>query len=213
MGDGIQPDVTLQCRGNPTANTTLTGQLDPLVATIDSTMERRLQDDILWTNGIEQSLLHASHIHANQLLIQGDGERSFPTELRHFRPLMLPDRLLDGMNIILSQSLQLTHGILWQKTTIGIHSQFYLFLGIDITNALDEIEFLEEINGTNLQFHTMETRLELLLQSCQHLLVSTHPYQSVDGDTLFSFSERRVEEIYQVLHSYRNRDPFLLQHF
>ena len=209
----METDVALQSRGNPTADTTLVSQLNPFVATIDSTMERRFQNDILRTDGIEQSLLHTSDIHTYQLLVQGDRKRSLATELSHLRPLMLLDRLFDGMNIILCQSLQLTHCILRQEASIGIYTQLNLLLGINIADALDEIEFLEEIDGTNLQFHTMETSLKLFLQSCQHLFVSTHPYQSIDSDTLFSSSERRVVEIYQVLHSCWNRDPFLLQHF
>ena len=110
------------------------------------------------------------------------------------------------MNVIFSQSLQLAHRILWQEAAIGIYTQLNLLLGINITDALDEIEFLEEIDGTDFQFHAMETRLELLLQSCQHLLISSHPHQSVDGDAFFTSSERRIEKICQVLHSDRNRD-------
>ncbi|CUQ63467.1 Uncharacterised protein [Segatella copri] len=67
------------------------------------------------------------------------------------------------MNVIFSQSLQLTHCILRQKATIGIYTQLNLLLGIHITDALDEIKFLEKIDSTDLQFHAMETRLELLL--------------------------------------------------
>ena len=59
----------------------------------------------------------------------------------------------------------------------------------------------------------METRLEFLLQSCQHLLIGSHPHQSIDGDALFSPTERRVEEICQVLHSGWNRESRLLQYF
>ena len=117
------------------------------------------------------------------------------------------------MNVIFSQSLQLAHCILWQKATIGIYPQLNLLLGIHITDALDEIEFLEEIDGTDFQFHAMETRLEFLLQPGQHLLIGSHPHQSVDGDALFTSSERRVEKICQVLHSHRNRDSRLLQYF
>ena len=117
------------------------------------------------------------------------------------------------MNIILSQSLQLTHCILRQEAAIGIYTQLNLLLGIHITDALDEIEFLEEINGTNLQFHAMETRLEFLLQPGQHFLVGSHPHQSVDCDALFSPTERRIEKIDKILHSHRNRDSLLLQYF
>ena len=176
-------------------------------------MKRRLEDDILRTDGIEQSLFHASHIHTNQLLIQGDWKRRFATKLSHFRPLMLFDRLFYRMNVVFSQSLQLTHRILRQEATISIYTQLYLLLGIHITDALDEIKFLEEINGTNLQFHAMETRLEFLLQSRQHLFIGSHPNQSVDCDAFFTSSERRFEEIDKILHSHRNRDSCLLQYF
>ena len=117
------------------------------------------------------------------------------------------------MNVIFSQSLQLAHCILRQEAAIGIYTQLNLLLGIYITDALDEIEFLEKIDGTDLQFHAMETRLEFLLQSCQHLLIGSHPHQTVDCDTFFTSSERRIEKICQVLHSGWNRNPFLLQHF
>ena len=59
----------------------------------------------------------------------------------------------------------------------------------------------------------METSLELLLQPGQHLLVGSHPHQSIDCNTFFTSSERRIEKICQVLHSGWNRNPFLLQHF
>ena len=73
--------------------------------------------------------------------------------------------------------------------------------------------FLDEVDGTDFQFHAKKTRLEFLLQPGQHLLVSTHPHQSVDCDTLFTSSERRIEEIDKILHSHRNRDSRLLQYF
>ena len=213
MSNSIQTDITLKSRSNPAADTTLVSQFYPLVTSIDATMKRRLEDDILRTNGIKQSLFHASHIHTNQLLVQSDRKRCFATELGHLRPLMLLDRLLNRMNVIFSQSLQLTHCILRQKATIGIYTQLNLLLGINITDVLNEIEFLEKIDGTDFQFHAMETRLELLLQPCQHLLIGSHPHQSVDCDTFFSSSERRIEEIDKILHSDWNRNPFLLQYF
>ena len=59
----------------------------------------------------------------------------------------------------------------------------------------------------------MKTRLELLLQPCQHLLIGSHPHQSIDCNTFFSPTERRIEEIDKILHSHRNRDSRLLQYF
>ena len=59
----------------------------------------------------------------------------------------------------------------------------------------------------------MKTRLEFFLQPGQHLLIGSHPHQSVDGDTFFTSSERRIEKIDKILHSHRNRDSLLLQYF
>ena len=162
-------------------------------------MERWLEDDILRTDGIEQSLLHRAHVDTNELLVEGDRQRTLPTEFRHLAPLVLLDGLLYRVDIVLGKCLQSAHRIFWRETAVGIHTQFHLFLIIYLTDALDEVEFLEEVDGTNLQFDTMETSLQLLFQASQHFLVSAHPHQSIDGDTLLATSKRRVVERGEIL--------------
>lgn len=146
MSDGTQTDITFQCRGYPAADASFLRQGDPFLATIHASVERWLQDNVLRTDGVEQSLFHRLHIDTDQFLIEGDRKRRFTTQLRHLRPLVLLDRLFDGVDIVLRQSLQATHRILRGEATIGIHTQFHLLLGKVLADMLDEVEFLEEVD-------------------------------------------------------------------
>lgn len=122
---------------------------------------------------------------------------------------MLLDRLLYRMNVIFSESLPADSLHSPAKSHHWhLHATQPAPWYTHITDALDESSSLKKSMAFDLQFHAMETRLELLLQPCQHLLVGSHPHQSVDGDSLFSPTERRVEKFCQVLHSGRNRNPF-----
>ena len=78
--------------------------------------------------------------------------------------------------------------------TVGIEAQFHFVEGETITDALHEIQFLFEVDGADLQFHTAEAFLQLLFHPLEHLVVTPHPHESVDGDAFFTTTEGCVEE-------------------
>ena len=103
------------------------------------------------------------------------------------------------MNIVSCQCFQATHRILRRETTIGIHTQLHLLLGIALSDTLDQIQFFQEVDGTNLQFHAMKTLFQFLLQSSQHFIVGAHPHQSVDGNPRFPACKRRIIQFAQAI--------------
>ena len=63
-----------------------------------------------------------------------------------------------------------------------------------LTDPFHQVELLVEVDGTDLQFHATEALCQLLLQALEHLLVTAHPHQSVDGDAHLTATEGGVEE-------------------
>ena len=66
--------------------------------------------------------------------------------------------------------------------------------GESLTDALDQIQLALEVDGSDFQFHTTEALLQLLLHTLQHLLVTAHPHQTVDGNPHLATTERRIEQ-------------------
>ena len=206
MGDGTEPHVALQGRCDPASDAPLACHLYPFAASVDASVERGLQHDVLRVYGVEQCLLHRSHVHADELLVEGDGQGRLTAQGCHLGPLVLAYGLLYGVDVVLCQGFQSAHGIFGREATVGIHAQLYLLLAVHLAYALDEVELLEEVDGANLQFHAVESALQLLLQSGEHLVVGAHPYQSVDGDALLAPCEGRVVEACQVRRPCRHID-------
>ena len=67
-------------------------------------------------------------------------------------------------------------------------------MAVSVAYALHEFEFILKADGTNLEFHAVESLVEFLVEPLGHLFEIAHPYQSVDGDSLFSPAEWGVED-------------------
>ena len=98
-------------------------------------MQTRLQDDVLGADRVQQFYLFMSAIHTYQLLVQGYWQRRRCAETGHSCPLVLPDRLFYGMDVVLRQCLQSAHGLIWRETTISIHPKLNLFPRERFTNV------------------------------------------------------------------------------
>ena len=108
---------------------------------------------------------------------------------------MLAYGLFDGVDVVLCQGFQSAHGIFGVEPSIGIYTEFYLLFAVNFSYALDEVELLQEVYGSNLQFHAMESVLQFFFQSGEHLFIGAHPHQSVDRDALFAPCEGSVVEV------------------
>ena len=80
------------------------------------------------------------------------------------------------MDGILRQQFEFIERLIEREGTVGIESQLYLMEREPFTDTLHQIQFLVEVDGPNLQFHTVETFLQLLLHALQHLLMVAHPH-------------------------------------
>ena len=158
-------------------------------------MEAWLQDDVLWTDGVEQSCLFHGIVYPDEFLVEGYRKWAAGTQACHLRPLVLSDGLFDGVDAVLCQLFQPLQCFLRGEAAVGIHTQFHLLAGEGLADVADEVELFFKVDGSDFQFHTAESRPEFLLQPSVHLVESPHPDQSVDGDAFLATSERRIEEI------------------
>ena len=71
--------------------------------------------------------------------------------------------------------------------------------GETITNTLDEVEFLIEVDGADFEFDAAEALLQFLLHTTEHLLVIAHPDEAVDGNAYFATREGGIEETVAIL--------------
>ena len=59
---------------------------------------------------------------------------------------------------------------------------------------LNQFQFGIEVDSPYFQFDAMEALLEFLFDALLHLFKGSHPYETVDGNTLFATREGGVEE-------------------
>ena len=109
------------------------------------------------------------------------------------------------MDGILRQQFEFIERLIEREGTVGIEPQLYLMEREPFADTFHQIQFLVEVDGPNLQFHTVETFLQLLLHALQHLFVVAHPHQTVDGDTLFTATEGIVEQPFSALEMQESR--------
>ena len=86
----VQTHVALQCTRYPRTDAALFSKRYPFARSVHSAVQRRLQDDVLRTDSVEQLLLHRQVVYADKLLVE-----------RHLRPLVLANRLLDRVDVVL----------------------------------------------------------------------------------------------------------------
>ena len=98
------------------------------------------------------------------------------------------------MDGILRQEFELIQGLIVLEGPVGIQPQFHLMERETLTDTFDQVQFLIEVDGTDLQFHTPEPLLQFLLHPLQHLLIAAHPHESVDGNPHLTATEGRVEQ-------------------
>ena len=139
-------------------------------------------------------LLHLRIVHTNQFLVEGDRQRRLTTEFCHIGPLPCLDGLFDAMDGVLREEFEFVECFLEGEGTVGIEPQFHLMELEPLSDALHQVEFLFEVDGTNLQFHTTETLLQFLFHALQHLLIVAHPYEPIDGDAYLTTTERRIKK-------------------
>ena len=163
-------------------------------------MQRRLQDDISGFDDVQHVPFHLRVVHADQFLVECNGQGRLPTELRHIGPLPRLDGLFDAVDGVLRQEFQLIQRLLVLKGSVGIESQFHLMMREPFTDALHQIQFLVEVDGADLQFHATEALLQFLLHTLQHLLIAAHPHQSVDGNPHLAATERRIKQPIAIRH-------------
>ena len=109
------------------------------------------------------------------------------------------DGLFDAVDGILGEEFQFIEGFFILERAIGIKAQFYLMEGEAVADTTDEVELLFEVDGTDLEFHTTEAFLQFFFEALEHLIVTAHPHESVDGNTFFAPTEGGVEEKWEVL--------------
>ena len=64
-----------------------------------------------------------------------------------------------------------------------------------LADAFDEVKFIVEVDGTDLQFDTTEPLRQLFLHALQHLVVVAHPYEAVDGYAHLTTGKSGVEQV------------------
>ena len=74
MRHGIKAHIALKGTRHPRPDAALTRHGYPLLSTVHAAVQRRLEDDVLRTYGVEQVLLHRRHVHAYELLVEGYGQ-------------------------------------------------------------------------------------------------------------------------------------------
>ena len=161
-------------------------------------MQRRLQDDVARSDDIQHLPLLVRLVHADKLLVKGNGQGRLTTELRHIEPLSLSDGLFYAVDVVLRQQFELIERILVREGAVGIDAQFHLVVGETLTDALYQVQLMVKVDGTNLQLHTAEALFQLLLHALKHLLVGAHPDKTIDGNARLSTTESRIEEEWKV---------------
>ena len=152
MGYGIEPDIALKGARHPRPDASDLGHRHPLLAAHHTTMQRRLKHNILRMDGVEETLLLAWDIHANEFLVESDGDGRLLAKTRHVGPLVLTDGLLNGMKIVARQLLQAHHGLIGGKGAIGVDAEFHLVLGESRTYDAQQFQLLIKVDSSNLQF-------------------------------------------------------------
>ena len=66
--------------------------------------------------------------------------------------------------------------------------------GESLTDTLDEVEFLIEIDGTDFKFHTSESLGQLFFHALEHLIIVSHPHKAIDRDAYLTTTERGIEK-------------------
>ena len=61
-------------------------------------------------------------------------------------------------------------------------------------NLFNQFQLGIEVDSPYFQFDAMEALLEFLFDALLHLFKGSHPYETVDGNTLFATREGGVEE-------------------
>ena len=89
---------------------------------------------------IEQPRFLLRKVHTNELFVESNGQRRLFAEECHLFPLVLFDRLFNGMNVVSSELIQPLHSILRSEPAIGIHTQFNLFFGEMLADMPHELE-------------------------------------------------------------------------
>ncbi len=142
-------------------------------------------------------LLHRSHVHADEFLVEGDGQGDCSAQGEPI--LRAIDAgvwvLLNGVNIVACQLAPVGSVSVLDMSSRRWHPHATLNLLLAVHPGVCDLmrsSSLTEFDGANLQLHAVESALQLLLQSGEHLVVGAHPYQSVDGDTLLAPCEGRV---------------------
>lgn len=69
---------------------------------MQSSVERRFQDDVLRTDGVKQLALAFGVINPYQFLVQCNGDRCFLAQFTYLFPLSGTDGLFDGMQVELA---------------------------------------------------------------------------------------------------------------
>ena len=98
------------------------------------------------------------------------------------------------MDRVLREQFEFIECLFVFEGAVGIETQFHLMEGEAIPDAFHEIQFLFEVDGTDLQFHTTETFLQFLFHPLEHLVIASHPHESVDGDAFFTTTKGGVKE-------------------
>ena len=195
LRQGVESHIALQRTRHPVAHSAFVGLHHPFLATAKTSVEGGLEDDVLRAYLVEQSLPHNAVVVTDKFLVEGDGQRRIATKCGHLLPLVLPNGLLDAVDMVAAQLFQSARCFVHRKTTVGINAQFDSFGREASAQATDEVQFTLEINSPNLQFHTMEALTEFCLHSLHHLIVRPHPNEAVDGNSLRATRERRVVEL------------------
>jgi hypothetical protein len=162
-------------------------------------MKGGLEDDVTGLDDVEHVTFHLRVVDTDEFLVEGDGEGGLATEVCHESPLALTDGLFDGVDIILRQQLQLIECLIIGESAIGIHTELHLVEGEAISDTFNKVEFLIEVDGTDLEFDATETFCQFLFEALEHLFVVAHPNETVDGNADFATGESGVEETMAIL--------------
>ena len=62
-----------------------------------------------------------------------------------------------------------------------------------VAYTLDKVEFLVEVDGSNLEFDTAKAFFQFLFHALEHLVVVAHPDEAVDGNAYLTTTKSGVK--------------------
>jgi hypothetical protein len=109
------------------------------------------------------------------------------------------------MDGVLRKELEFIEGVFVGEGAVSIETEFDFVEREPIPDSFDEVEFLVEVDGTDLKLDAAEASLQFLLHTLKHFLVIAHPDEAVDGDADLATRKSGVEEAVAMLEIQQSR--------